>query len=212
MRIFKVLKKSHICIIDNSIEHYKCLIEHNEFDISFCSYENEAELLFDKNSHNFELLIIDGLKGLDLLTKIRLNPLLKRLPIILTSESKNEAVLVSGVKLGADDYIFKPFNIMTLTAKIEALLRRISWIDEDNKSYSSTENPIRKNRLTAREQEILQLIGKGKSNRQIAEYLYLSELTVKTHLKNIFKKMQVVNRTQAILTAMSKGLIENKYP
>lgn len=212
MRIFKVLKKSHICIIDNSIEPYKGLIEHNEFDISFCNYENEAKLLFDKNSHNFELLIIDGIKGWDLLTKIRLNPLLKRLPIILTSESKNEAILVSGVKLGADDYIFKPFNIMTLTAKIEALLRRISWIDEDNKSYSLTDNPIRKNRLTAREQEILQLIGKGKSNRQIAENLYLSELTVKTHLKNIFKKMQVVNRTQAILTAINKGLIENKYP
>ncbi|MEI7475699.1 MAG: DNA-binding response regulator [bacterium] len=208
-----MFKKSHIWIIDKDSEIYANLELHNSYEVSLCNYIQEAELLLEKKSLPFELIIldilIDNINGWDLLTKIRLNPQLKRVPIILTADSKNETLLVSGLKLGADDYICKPFNIITLNAKIEALLRRILWSEEDYKLFSTTENTIQKNKLTTREKEILQLIGLGKSNKQIAENLYLSELTVKTHLKNIFKKMQVANRTQAILTAISKGLIES---
>ena len=61
--------------------------------------------------------------------------------------------------------------------------------------------------LTAREKEIVSLVAKGLSNKEISEKLYVSELTVKTHLKNIFKKLNVSSRTQAILVAINKGLI-----
>jgi DNA-binding NarL/FixJ family response regulator len=61
--------------------------------------------------------------------------------------------------------------------------------------------------LTHREMEILSLLAQGLSNRQIAENLVLSELTVKTHLKNMFKKMNVKSRTQAIALGMRYQLI-----
>jgi len=53
--------------------------------------------------------------------------------------------------------------------------------------------------LTTREQEILTLVAKGASNKDIAEKLFLKEVTVKTHLNSIFKKLNVKNRTQATL-------------
>ncbi|MDR3349196.1 MAG: response regulator transcription factor [Acidaminococcales bacterium] len=62
-------------------------------------------------------------------------------------------------------------------------------------------------RLTAREMEILQLIGCGMNNRDIAGKLYLSEKTVKNHLTNIFKKLKVHDRTQAVLYALKNKMV-----
>jgi DNA-binding NarL/FixJ family response regulator len=62
-------------------------------------------------------------------------------------------------------------------------------------------------RLTARETEILQLVSRGINNRNIAGELYLSEKTVKNHLTNIFKKLKVHGRTQAVLYALKNGMV-----
>ena len=61
--------------------------------------------------------------------------------------------------------------------------------------------------LTDREREVLKLIGKGKGNSGIAEELYISNNTVKTHVSNIFQKLGVKSRTQAAFYALDKGLI-----
>jgi DNA-binding NarL/FixJ family response regulator len=60
--------------------------------------------------------------------------------------------------------------------------------------------------LTAREREILDLIARGRANGQIAEQLVLSAKTVRNHVSNIFTKMQVVNRAQAIVKAREAGI------
>lgn len=62
--------------------------------------------------------------------------------------------------------------------------------------------------LCEREIKILQLLADGFENRQIAELLYVSAHTVKAHISSILKKMKVNNRTQAVSTAMRKGLIK----
>ncbi|MEW6183950.1 MAG: response regulator transcription factor [Bacillota bacterium] len=62
--------------------------------------------------------------------------------------------------------------------------------------------------LTGREREILSLLAQSNSNQEIATALYLSECTVKTHLRNIFRKLGVRNRTEALMAAMSYGLME----
>ena len=61
--------------------------------------------------------------------------------------------------------------------------------------------------LTRRELEVLQMIAKGKSNFEIAEELYLSEKTVKNHLTNIFRKIEVSDRTQALIYALKNDLV-----
>jgi DNA-binding NarL/FixJ family response regulator len=62
--------------------------------------------------------------------------------------------------------------------------------------------------LTVREIEVLQLIGGGKSNREIAAELVISEKTVKNHISNIYSKLHVCDRTQAALYAIRKGLVK----
>lgn len=61
--------------------------------------------------------------------------------------------------------------------------------------------------LTAREREILGLIATGKTNPQIAEQLIIGAGTVKTHTLNIYRKLEVANRTQAIVRAQALGLL-----
>ena len=63
--------------------------------------------------------------------------------------------------------------------------------------------------LTKREKDVLLLVTKGESNKSIAEKLVLSEITVKSHLNSIFKKLNVTNRTQAVLLAMQMNLVED---
>ena len=63
-------------------------------------------------------------------------------------------------------------------------------------------------RLSAREIEVLQLIGRGMSNAEIAKELFLSEKTVKNHLTNIFRKIQVTDRTQAVLYAIKHKIVQ----
>lgn len=64
------------------------------------------------------------------------------------------------------------------------------------------------NPLTPREQDVLAELTKGKSNREIAASLFVTEKTVKTHISNIFTKLQVQDRTQARLYAVKHGLTE----
>lgn len=62
--------------------------------------------------------------------------------------------------------------------------------------------------LSSREREILTLLGKNNSNQEIAQALFLSESTVKTHLRNLFRKLNVRNRMEALLVAIQGGLLD----
>ncbi len=61
--------------------------------------------------------------------------------------------------------------------------------------------------LTAREQEVLKLLAQGSANKEIAEKLFVSETTVKSHLRGLFSKLEVLNRAEAIAVAARRGLI-----
>ena len=60
--------------------------------------------------------------------------------------------------------------------------------------------------LTQREKDVLLLVKKGYTNKEIADELFVTEFTVKSHVSNIFKKLHVPNRTRAILTAMQMNI------
>ena len=62
--------------------------------------------------------------------------------------------------------------------------------------------------LTGRESEVLSLLARGKSNKEIATILSISETTVKAHLRSIFTKLNVLSRTEAIATANRRGLVQ----
>jgi two-component system NarL family response regulator len=62
--------------------------------------------------------------------------------------------------------------------------------------------------LTGRELNVLELLARGKSNKEIGVSLYISETTVKSHLRSIFRKLNVLSRTEAITVASRRGLIQ----
>lgn len=117
--------------------------------------------------------------------------------------------MVAGLKIGADDYIVKPFVLPNLLARIEAVLRRANRGKNLTSSINVTIGQVDKfNSLTKREKDVLLLVTQGESNKSIAEKLVVSQITVKSHLNSIFRKLNVTNRTQAVLIAMQMNLVE----
>ena len=66
--------------------------------------------------------------------------------------------------------------------------------------------------LSPREVEVLQLVAQGATNKEIADSLFISENTAKTHLRNIMEKLHLANRSQAAAYAVEKGLVPSKKP
>ena len=172
----------------------------------------EALKILSKEDSNFDLILLDvmmpNMDGWDTLKAIRKNKKTEFIPVIMLTAVSEDQKIVSGLKIGADDYIVKPFVLPNLLARIEAVLRRSNWQKEN---LTKTEKTLNKNvnieLLTPKEKEVLALVAKGASNQEIADKLYVRDVTVKTHLNSIFKKLKVTNRTQAVLLAMQIDLI-----
>ena len=93
-------------------------------------------------------------------------------------------------------------------ARVEAVLRRSNWQKEAQpKSEKTLNKDVNIDALTPKEKEVLSLVAKGASNQEIADKMCVRDVTVKTHLNSIFKKLKVTNRTQAVLLAMQIDLI-----
>ena len=170
--------------------------------------------ILSEEKEPFDLILLDvvmpNLDGWETLKSIRDNENTKHIPIIMLTAVNEDNKQISGLKFGADDYITKPFILPNLLARVEALLRRSNWSNQ--KKHSSalpfvTSQPI--SPLTSREKEILQLVAKGASNADIAQKLFVREVTVKTHLNSIYKKLNVDNRVQAVLLAMQTQIIDS---
>ena len=169
------------------------------------------KVLFDENS-NIDLVLLDvmmpQIDGWETLKNIRNNEKTKYLPVIMITAVSEEHKIVSGLKHGADDYVVKPFILPNLLARIEAVLRRSKWQGElSAKKDVNREIKEKVETLTEREREVLALVAKGKSNQQIADQLFVRDVTVKTHLNTIFKKLKVKSRTQAVLLAIQMNMV-----
>jgi two-component system sensor histidine kinase ChiS len=139
----------------------------------------------------------------------------KHIPFIfLTAKTEDK---IQGLSMGAIDYILKPFLIKELVHKIESVLNNLSEqrkaiIDTIHQSIvsrneperypQSTENKFEENcvkySLTAQEKKIVHLIAKGQSQKGIAESLFISDKTVKTHMRNIFDKVLVTSKVELL--------------
>lgn len=183
-----------------------------EVDVATDGIQGIKKLTSEKN--DFDMVLLDvmmpNMDGWETLKTIRNNKKLENMPVIMITALNEEQKEISGLKFGADDYVVKPFILPNLLARIEALLRRSTWQKEKVNNVDLKfvqEGEIEP--LTAREKEILKMVSQGASNNDIAEKLFVREVTVKTHLNSIFKKLKVKNRTQAVLLAMQMRIIED---
>lgn len=128
--------------------------------------------------------------------------------LILTSFADQDHV-IPAIKAGAAGYQLKDVEPDELSAAIRAIYRGESQLHPKVTfhvmSHLSNENEAPQNKLkelTKRELEVLHEICKGKSNKEIASSLYITEKTVKTHVSNILAKLELADRTQAALFAV----------
>lgn len=124
--------------------------------------------------------------------------------IILTSSLKKEDFLKSK-EVGVDGYMLKEAFAEDILYALHVVFRGKPFIDPEIIRYetSSKAEDDYLNSLTPREREVLIELGKGLSNSEIAEKLYISENTVKKHVSNILSKLELEHRTQAALLVSS---------
>ncbi len=202
-----------ILIIDDNPKLLEDALPMYGYDVKVATDGLVGLKILNEEKSPFDLILLDvvmpNLDGWETLKSIRENEKTKHIPIIMLTAVNEENKQVSGLKFGADDYITKPFILPNLLARIEALLRRYKWSNEKKHAaalpFVSSE-PI--SPLTSREKEILTLVAKGASNADIADKLFVREVTVKTHLNSIYKKLNVDNRVQAVLLAIQTQIID----
>jgi len=142
--------------------------------------------------------------------------------ILVLTVSDNEADLFAAVKFGAKGYILKntePEELIqailhitqggVIVSPIMAtkLLTEFKGLEAEGKREAIQET---ESNLSPREGEVLQLVAQGATNKQIADSLFISENTVKTHLRNIMEKLHLANRSQAAAYAVERGLVKYK--
>ena len=203
---------ARILIVDDNPKYLEDALPMYGYEVVVATDGIKALKILSKESDKIDLVLLDvmmpNMNGWDTLKAIRTSEKTKKIPVIMITAVSEEQKIVSGLKIGADDYIVKPFVLPNLLARIEAVLRRSNWNKKEVKSVDmsfTSDEPIEE--LTQREKEVLSMVAKGGSNHEIAEKLFLKEVTVKTHLNSIFKKLKVSNRTQAVLLAMQMNII-----
>jgi DNA-binding NarL/FixJ family response regulator len=166
-----------------------------------------------------DLALVDvrmpDLDGLDLLRSVKAE--WPDIPVIMLSTYENAPYVKRALSDGASGYLLKDATPEDLSQAINVAMsgsgnvlspRVIQNLFDD--AESNSHNGRRSEfSLTQRENDILGLLSEGRSNRDIAQSLFLSEKTVKAHLAAIFRKLGVTNRTQAAMAAVSMGVGPN---
>lgn len=201
-----------ILVVDDNPKFLSEALPMYGYEVTVAEDGLEALKILNNENAHFDLVLLDvmmpNMDGWDTLKAIRKNKNTEVLPVIMLTAVSEDQKVVSGLKIGADDYIVKPFILPNLLARIEAVLRRSNWQKEAHVKNEKTLNKdVNIDALTPKEKEVLALVAKGASNQEIADKLCVRDVTVKTHLNSVFKKLKVTNRTQAVLLAMQIDLI-----
>ena len=155
--------------------------------------------------------------GIEAASDIR--DLLPHVKILMLTISDEEADLYEAIKAGASGYLLKEIPIEEVADAIRSVWAGQSRISPSMASKlltefaaiskASEEKPqIATPKLTDREMEVLQLVAQGLNNRDIAKQLFISENTVKNHIRNILEKLHLHSRMEAVVYAVREKMIE----
>ena len=188
-------------------------------DADVVEAESSAAALEAMRAGAADMALVDvrmpDLDGLELLRAIRTE--WPDVPVIMLSTYDNAPYVKRALADGAAGYLLKDATPEDLAQAINVAMsgsgnvlspRVIQNLFEDQESTIGSNGLPRRNEysLTQREHDILSHLAEGRSNRDIAQRLYLSEKTVKAHLAAIFRKLGVTNRTQAAMMAVQMGV------
>lgn len=177
--------------------------------------KNGFEVITGIKQHKPHLVLLDlnmpGYDGIQCLQTIKKDfPEIK----VLVLTNYNQPELISEIKkLGGNGFLSKNSSASELSETIEKVLSGFDCFPDKQKAEMVNESSIffddflRKYQLTKREVGIIQLICQGLSTKQIAEKLFLSEFTITTHRRNIFRKLDINNVTALLKFAQSNRLV-----
>ncbi|MEU8893907.1 response regulator transcription factor [Streptomyces sp. NPDC048442] len=152
-----------------------------------------------------------GTDGIEALRK--LHELANPAKVLIVTSFTEQRTVVPALRAGASGYVYKDVDPDALAGAIRSVhAGHVLLQPEVAGALLSQDDPLggqgRNTSLTDREREVLALIADGRSNREIARALVLSEKTVKTHVSNILMKLDLADRTQAALWAVRNGLTD----
>lgn len=160
------------------------------------------------------------LNGLEVTKKLRSEN--SNVKVIILTMHDDDNYVIEVIKSGASGYLLKDIEPSMLIKAIHTVYEGESFIyptlakklfgeinrrEERQRETGTMAERRKEERLTYREIEVLELICQGLSNNEIAQKLFLSEKTVKNHLTNIFRKINVTDRTQAVLYAIKHRIV-----
>jgi DNA-binding NarL/FixJ family response regulator len=163
-----------------------------------------------------DVLLLDinmpRMNGLEVLKELK-SKKSKQKVLVLTVHNETE-YLMKAVDIGINGYVLKDSESAELKKAIFAIAEGETYIQPslipalNQKRVERSEDEEKIDALTSRELEVLRLLAVGMYNKEIAEKLEISERTVKNHVSNIFKKLEVTDRTQAAVFAIRNNLIQ----
>lgn len=204
----------HILLVDDHpilAAGVKNLVESvGDFQVVHMATTGEEGLEF-LTSNEVDICILDyelpGMSGLEVVRKIKEKELETR--IIMLSMYDDPSVIREVISLGVDAYILKKDTHNNLKEALEKVIGGKKFLS-DEVSQLLMENPEKEKPesvLTARETEIVKLIADDKTNKEIAQELFISERTVETHRKNIMRKTQTGTVVSLLRFAREQGIV-----
>ncbi len=204
-----------ILIVDDEVN----VVELIKFNLELNNFQTEVaydgvEALEKINENEYDLVVLDnmlpGYSGFEIIKKVRENPKTRKLPILMLTAKSEEADIVFGLNIGADDYLTKPFRVHELIARVNSILRRVKPKDEDLhvhvfEDFSVFEDEYKvlvqgeSIKLTKKEFKLLVYLIKH-ANKVITRDLLLDEIwgyefagetrTVDVHIMSLRKKIE----------------------
>jgi len=141
-----------------------------------------------------DIALPDG-DGFTVYERLRAKPVGLDCPIIFLTARGDIDSRLHGFEQGAVDYVVKPFHVRELIARVKVHLR-------EKGPVSGIPNP-----MSERELEVVKLLASGKTYKQMANALKVSQSTIRNHLHNVYHKLDVVDRAQAVIVSRENGWI-----
>lgn len=164
-----------------------------------------------------DLMLLDvnmpGMGGVEAVKSLRNLPRGNELRIMMLTISKNEEDLIGAISAGADGYLLKNAEPDELRKAILQVQQGMSVLSPQvtrfvlQAAIAGDHNRNSDSGLSSREMEVLACLSQGKTTSQIASELFISENTVKTHVRHILEKLVASNRAEAVSKAIQMGLI-----
>ena len=180
-----------------------------------CDFGPSAEVLERVAAYKPDVLVLDlsmpGRNGVELLRKWK--TLYPGIPVLILSMHVEEPWVSWALEAGADGYISKSSEPPELMEALDSVYRGSSYFGPQVKRVlrigeeAGAKPPAL--RLTRREQEVLQQVGRGSTLPELAQHFVLSHNTAKTHLHNLYRKFKVSDRAQLLLKARRLGLLDD---